>query len=201
MVLRRKVFNLFLMLICLFAVLGLASCGGGNNSQSNNNNNNNNNQPVVPSPEPAPEPAYEKLSTTEKILFNYFVEFQLPYFKDPSSASFVKAGTMCDNKIALYTVSGNNSYGNKVSTEYIIVIEKISDTSKYLNVDAENLSKYDSSIDQYYGGELESTISVKNPNFSSTFVRIYLQNNSNLSTLSTANLNKALNEYKVSQGW
>lgn len=207
MTLKRKIFGLFSILICLFAVLGLTSCGGGsnnnqsNNNSNNNNSNNNNNQSVEPSPEPLPETAYDKLTAIEKELFDYFVTYQLPYFKDPTSASFVSAGVMCENKIAKYTVSGTNSFGGKVSTEYLVTIERINDTSKYLNVDSSMLKNYDSSIEKYFGGDLESVLDASNDDFSSTFVRIYFQTKSNLTTLSIANLNKALKEYKESQGW
>lgn len=178
MVLKRKFSILITMFVCLFALLGLTSCGGDSKDS-----------------------AYDKLTNEEKLLFDYFTENQLSYFKDPTSASFISAFVMYDNKMVSFKVSGTNSYGGKTTSHYCVTIQEISDTKAILPNDLPSYV-YEgiySSIGKFVCVDLDDdTSKMTKLELSLALIYGYAEDRSQLNI---PNLNEALTEYKASQGW
>lgn len=221
MVLRRKVFNLFLMLICLFAVLGLASCGG-NNNQSNNNNNNNNQQ-VQPSPE-KPKSAVESLNKTELAIYNKILSVINDY-KDPSSVKVQSLYEYWESAIEV-RIQAKNDFGANVTSKYLYFFKDVTvtnqDMAKYSKasinaygevVEPSKISAYGktgdfvsvSYVEKLYEQQNSLVYGVGNTNVYALAFRLFHFQNKNGDQLSievsVAKLNAALTEYKESQGW
>lgn len=180
MALKRKIFGLFSILICLFAVLGLTSCGGSGT----------------------------KLSEPEQLLLDAFTENVLLDFKNPSSVKFLKVSwAKCDGAIVKFTVSAQNGFGGTTNNEFELVVKNIPDTKKYYTSvmeSFESITSFATSLSKGSYITLDDLSVLPINELDKTGRTIYYLSTSNAtngSEYNIGNLNAGLEEYKVSQGW
>lgn len=178
MVLKRKFSILITMFVCLFALVGLTSCG-----------------------------SKTKLSKHEQSFLDTFTQEMLLDLNNPSEVKILSIDwASCDGKIVTFKISGQNSFGGTLTGQYSLVVSDITDTSKYATDFMTEImpSAFTTSLSkgQYNRRDtVELAISELNKVECTIY---YLAGNSDAkSNLSynVANINNALKEFKISQGW
>ena len=188
MVLKRKFSILITMLVCLFALVELTSCGENNTDSS--------------------EPE-DKYTETERNFVDALDILFIDMLKDHSSLKITKIlGSWCDGKLIAFTCTSNNSFGGAVSSNYIIATKGFTFEKSMLPDWKSDDDHIGTTIPKGYCVEYAlvtdgTSIPSGDVQWAIKIIADYgdEKNRDDVKNITVANANELLTEYKISQGW
>lgn len=209
----KKTSTLFLIII--FSFLFLSSCNNKPNNELKPSENTSvtietTNITVV-------DPTSIALSDFEKQIYSILVD-NISYFNNPSSVKLIAYDqSFFEEKILLLRISGTNKFGAIVTNDYIMAIENFQVTDAYAYLDyyekghmpaIEPTMRIENGVFysfETWGNPYVYTHEERNNIPSEYFVLYQIANyaipDTNKTDISIANINKALDNFKITMGW
>lgn len=191
MVLKRKFSILITMFVCLFALVGLTSCGG-NNANSN-----------------VPEEPEDKYTETERNFVDALEFMLMDSLKDPSSLKITRIlKSYCGGKVIAFSCTASNSFGGTVSSDYIIITKAFELEESMVNdIFMDNDVPFGTMLIKGYFVDYSLATDFIVPNSKAQeALQMIVRYNDDINedselNITVANVNELLTEYKKSQGW